>query len=193
MNPPETIPKDPYIESRKKTTELKSYKTKTDYDKLKQYIDMDRKVLRFYVVWDDRKSSYGELRPFIIQYYLVNDTLEVREVHKPNDGRDPFPIMIKRQRVPRDRNNVKSNFSAIYLELSDQEINEYYKPHHFAMGQSVNIFGRNFTIYDMDNFTKAFYYQNFGVSDFSPLNDENSMLNKNTPHPRMVIIYIIYT
>ena len=175
MNPPETIPKDPYIESRKKTTELKSYKTKTDYDKLKQYIDMDRKVLRFYVVWDDRKSSYGELRPFIIQYYLVNDTLEVREVHKPNDGRDPFPIMIKRQRVPRDRNNVKSN----------------YKPHHFAMGQSVNIFGRNFTIYDMDNFTKAFYYQNFGVSDFSPLNDENSMLNKNTPHPRMVIIYII--
>lgn len=26
----------------------------------------------------------------------------------------------------------------------------------------------------MDNFTKAFYYQNFGVSDFTPLNDEKT-------------------
>lgn len=36
----------------------------------------------------------------------------------------------------------------------------------------MTIFGRPFTIYDMDNFTKAFYYQNFGISDFTPLNDE---------------------
>ena len=148
---------------------------------------MDRKVLRFYVVWDDRKSAYGELRPFIIQYYLVDDTLEVREVNKPNDGRDPFPIMIKRQRIPKDRYNVKSNFSAIYLELSDQEVTEYYKPHHFQLGQSVNIFGRDFTIYDMDNFTKAFYYQNFGATDFTPLNNENFMGNKPVPHARMEI------
>ena len=153
---------------------------------------MDRKVLRFYVVWDDRQSTYGELRPFIIQYYLVDDTLEVREVHKPNDGRDPFPIMIKRQRVPRDRYNVKSNFSAIYLELSDNEISEYYKPHHFAQGQSVNIFGRNFTIYGMDNFTKAFYYQNFGATDFNQLNNENFLSNKGTPHAKMVIKRITF-
>lgn len=147
---------------------------------------MDRKVLRFYVVWDDRKSPYGELRQFIIQYYLVDDTLEVREVHKANDGRDPFPVMIKRQKIPVDRYNVKSNFSAIYLELSEQEISQYYKPHHFALGKHVNIYGRDFFIYDMDNFTKAFYYQNFGVTDFSPLNDENYMGSRPAPHPRMV-------
>ena len=147
---------------------------------------MDRKVLRFYVVWDDRQSTYGELRPFIIQYYLVDDTLEVREVHKPNDGRDPFPILIKRQKVPKDRYDVKSNFSAIYLELSNNEITSYYKPHDFGMGQSVDIFGRKFTVYDMDNFTKAFYYQNFGATEFTPIRDENVIGNSSKPFPKMV-------
>lgn len=122
VNSPEDIPNDPYIQGRLKSSELKTYKTKSDFDKLKQFLEMDRKVLRFYAVWDDRKSTYGELRPFIIQYYLVDDTLEVREVHKPNDGRDPFPVLIRRQKVPKDRYNVKSNFSGIYLELSDNEI-----------------------------------------------------------------------
>jgi hypothetical protein len=188
VNPPESIPKDPYIENRLKTSELKTYKTKTDFDKLKQFVEMDRKVLRFYAVWDDRKSMYGELRPFILQYYLVDDTLEVREVHKPNDGRDPFPVLIRRQKIPKDRYNVKSNFSSIYLELSDKEIKDYFRAQDFALGKTVNIFGRNFTIYDMDNFTKAFYYQNYGVTEFTPLNDETNVLGgKGQPYARMEI------
>ncbi|CAF0712493.1 unnamed protein product [Brachionus calyciflorus] len=187
VNPPESIPKDPYIESRRKASELKTYKTKTDYDKLRQFIEMDRKVLRFYAVWDDRANAFGELRPFIIHYYLVDDTLEVREVHKANDGRDPFPVLIKRQKVPKNRYNVKSTFSSIYLELSNEEIKDYFRPHDFGMGQVANIYGRNFTIYDMDNFTKAFYYQNMGVSDFAPLRDENVLGTKNQPYAKMEI------
>lgn len=187
VNPPESVPDDPYIKTRTKAAELKSYKTRTDYDKLKQYIDMDRKVLRFYVTWDDRSQAYGEIRPFIIQYYLVDDTMEVREVHKPNDGRDPFPVLIKRQKIPKNRYNVKSNFSAIYLELSDNEVKDYYKPSDFALGRSVNIFSRNFTVYDMDNFTKAFYYQNFGDTDFTPINDENVVGPKPRAHNKMEI------
>ena len=34
-----------------------------------------------------------------LQYYLVNDTLEIREVHNANDGRDPFPVLINRHKV----------------------------------------------------------------------------------------------
>lgn len=148
---------------------------------------MDRKVLRFYVVWDDRASTYGELRPFLIQYYLVDDTLEVREVHKPNDGRDPFPVLIKRQKVPKNRYNVKSTFSSIYLELSDNEIKDYLRPHDFGQGQTVNIYGRDFMIYDMDNFTKAYYYQNMGSTDFTPLRDENVIGYQGKPHAKMEI------
>jgi hypothetical protein len=68
---------------------------------------MDRKVLRFYAIWDDRSQMFGEQREFIIQYYLVNDTMEIREVHKANDGRDPFPILITRHKIPKDRYDVK--------------------------------------------------------------------------------------
>lgn len=187
VNTCESIPNDPYIKGRTKAAELKTYKTKTDYDKLKQYVDMDRKVLRFYVTWDDRAQNYGELRPFVIQYYLVDDTMEVREVHKPNDGRDPFPILIKRQRIPKDRYNVKSNFSAIYLELSDSEVQQWYKPSDFGMGRTVNVFKRNFTVYDMDNFTKAFYYQNFGETEFGAINDENVVGPQPKAHNKMEI------
>ena len=67
-------------------------------------------MLRFYSVWDDRDSMFGEMRPYIIQFYLVNDTVEVREAHEPNDGRDPFPLLLKRQKLPKDRYNVECKF-----------------------------------------------------------------------------------
>lgn len=39
----------------------------------KQFLDHDRKVLRFYCSSNDR--------PFVINYYLADDTVEVRETH----------------------------------------------------------------------------------------------------------------
>jgi len=47
------------------------------------------------------------LLPQIIHYYLVDDTVEIREVHGANDGRDPFPVLVCRQRLPKDRTNVE--------------------------------------------------------------------------------------
>ena len=58
----------------------------------KQFLDNDRKVLRFYTKCDDL--------PYIVHYYLADDTVEVREVHHANDGRDSFAIMLKRQKLP---------------------------------------------------------------------------------------------
>ena len=48
-------------------------------DKLSQFLKNDRKVLRFYVAWDDRKSLYGELRAFVLHYFLADNTIEMRE------------------------------------------------------------------------------------------------------------------
>ena len=42
----------------------------------------------------------------VIHYYLVDDTIEVREVHQPNDGRDPFPVLICRQRLNKNRKDL---------------------------------------------------------------------------------------
>ena len=71
-------------------------------DKLDQFLKYDRKVLRFYLAWDDRRSLYGELRPFVLHYYLADDSMEVLEVRRANAGRDPFPLFLKRGKVYKD-------------------------------------------------------------------------------------------
>ncbi|PAA60695.1 hypothetical protein BOX15_Mlig016896g3 [Macrostomum lignano] len=167
VNQPESIPADPYLVSRSEATALKTYKTPTAFDKLKQFIELDRKVLRFFALWDDTASMYGEARPFIIHYYLVDDTLEIREVHQTNDGRDPFPVLIRRGRVPKDRFNLPNTFPSVALELSDAEVKDYFTPRDFVIGETVVINGRRFVLYDCDNFTKAWYYQHFGVTEFN--------------------------
>lgn len=57
---------DPYVGKRQTSANLKTYKTPSDFDKLKQFVEMDRKVLRFFCIWDDRDNMFGELRKFII-------------------------------------------------------------------------------------------------------------------------------
>lgn len=49
-------------------------------------------MLRFFTKFDDY--------PFVIHYYLADDTVEIREVHHPNDGRDSFAQLLKRQKLP---------------------------------------------------------------------------------------------
>ena len=63
LNSPEEPPSDPYNKSRHKPFHV--FKTPTSYDKLKQFLQMDRKVLRFYCVWDDRDNMFGEMNPYV--------------------------------------------------------------------------------------------------------------------------------
>lgn len=45
----------------------------------------------------------------------------------------------------------------------------YFTPADLKIGAQLVLYGRKFLIYDVDNFTKAWYYQNFGVTDFEPV------------------------
>ncbi|XP_054754616.2 EF-hand domain-containing protein 1-like [Lytechinus pictus] len=168
LNAPAPTPADPHTESRKEKSAIEAFTTPSTFDKLKQFLELDRKVLRFFCVWDDRSSMFGEQRPYIIQYYLVDDTVEVREVHEPNDGRDPFPLFLKKQRVPKDRDNVDSSFRAVVMELSNHEIKNWYSPPDFGIGKTVYIYNRPFLIYDADAFTKQ-YMEQLGVSQSGPV------------------------
>ena len=63
LNSPEDHPKDPYMKSRRQPKH--TYTTPSDFDKLRQFLEMDRKVLKFYCLWDDRDSMFGEMRPYV--------------------------------------------------------------------------------------------------------------------------------
>lgn len=58
-------------------------------------------VLRFYALRVESDAVYSDTWPVIIHYYLVDDTVEIREVHEHNSGRDPFPLFLRRQRIPK--------------------------------------------------------------------------------------------
>jgi len=117
-------------------------------DKLAQFLKYDRKVLRFYSLWDDTPSLYGEQRKFVLHYYLADDTIEIVESYKVNSGRDPFPMLLARQKMPVqwDRPGRKEFYSAADLQI----------------GSTINVFGRELLLCDSDDFTSEFMERNFG-------------------------------
>ncbi|KAJ3020680.1 EF-hand domain-containing protein 1 [Thoreauomyces humboldtii] len=150
LNNPERMPEDPHEQHRLRPTRAYVAGPKPP-DKLKRFLENDRKVLRFFCVWDDRLSMFGELREFVLHYYLVDDSVEVREVQKPNNGRDPFPILLRRQQLPK-----------AFHELTDVNDASKYTWKDFKVGGIINILGRPFLIRDCDDSTRAFYSAHLG-------------------------------
>ncbi|ORX56052.1 hypothetical protein BCR36DRAFT_346610 [Piromyces finnis] len=152
LNPTEPMPEDPYQLERNKPIRIKVEESK-EYP-LKHFIEFDRKVLRFYCVWDDRSNLFGDIHEFIIHYYLVDDCVEVREVHKPNDGKSPFPLLLKKQPLPK-----------IFTDMKDLESNEKYHWSDFKIGSVINVLGRKCLIYDCDDYTKYYFMKNLGMNE----------------------------
>lgn len=66
-------------------------------------------IYRFRAVWDRRDDECGTLEPYAIKYYLEDDTVEVAEIHERNDGKDPFPFLLKRIKLPKNWKLVPGN------------------------------------------------------------------------------------
>ncbi|XP_018531509.1 EF-hand domain-containing protein 1 [Lates calcarifer] len=165
LNDPEPMPEDPYSKHRKIPQPY--FITPSEFDHMHQFLTMDRKVLRFYALWDDADSLYGETKPVTIQYYLVDDTVEIREVHEPNSGRDPFPVLMRRQRLPK---KVKPQpFPSCVLEISKDEVDEFYSPKDFQVGQTMKLLGRRFLLCDCDGFTKEYFQKNHPDLEMKPI------------------------
>ncbi len=62
----------------------------------------------FFVVLRPAQALYGETRPYVLNYFLADDTVEVMEVSSSMSGRDPFPALLKKQRLPKVRYHPRS-------------------------------------------------------------------------------------
>ncbi|KAJ9595341.1 hypothetical protein L9F63_027273, partial [Diploptera punctata] len=157
LNQPEEMPPDPYIQLRQLKIKPHTHITKPLDDKLRRFLEYDGKILRFFAVWDDRDTEFGEMRRYVIYYYLADDTVEVQEIHEKNDGRDPFPLLLKKMKLPRDWKDKPINFPSLAMESSDEEVLYYYTPKDFLVRDIIFIIPEKFLIYDTDKFTRKYF------------------------------------
>ncbi|XP_062267538.1 EF-hand domain-containing protein 1 [Platichthys flesus] len=165
LNDPQPMPVDPYSKSRE--IPEPAHTTPTETDPYHQFLTLDGKVLCFFALWDDADSLYKETRNVTIHYFLADDTVEIREVHEPNSGRDPFPVVMRRQRLPK---KLKPRpFPSCVLEVSKHEVDEYFSPTDFQLGHTVKLRGRPFVLYDCDDFTKEYFQTNHSDMEMKPI------------------------
>jgi len=182
-------PADPYFEHRKKQAEaMQPHRPYEKCDTLKQFLENDRKVLRFYCVWDHSREMFGDVRELILHYFLADDTMEIREVIKANSGRDAAPKFLHRSKVPKEvgalhkpgeitERTVLNVFGPMghggrYIldSLKTGAVaKQFYTDADLTIGAKVNVWGREVTICDMDEFTAHHFKCKFNVDVPAPI------------------------
>jgi len=118
-----------------------------------KFYDMDRKVLRFLCTWQDN-SMYGQNKRFVLNYFLVDDTVEILDVHSRNDGTDKWAKMLRRQPLLKE---LPRNILVVKQDETELRPQPRYHWTELKIGATVNVFGRDFVIRDCDDFTRKWY------------------------------------
>eukprot|EP00968_Pinguiococcus_pyrenoidosus_P003407 scaffold214_cov249-Pinguiococcus_pyrenoidosus.AAC.15 len=120
-----------------------------------QFFNRDRKVLQFFCTWQDDRT-YGECRDYILHYYLLNDTVEIREVFA--QGRTNFPVMLRRQKLPKNSFIVPSGISGAIDHPDEQRPQfDFYTYQDFHVGKTIDVYGRPMLLKSCDASTWEWY------------------------------------
>ena len=106
-------------------------------------------------MWHDT-SLEGDLNFFTLNFFLADNTVDVKEVRKVNSGKDTFPLYVNRNKLPKEP--LFTHYPGMSLNKED-----YYLPKDFVCGKYVRIYSRDCLIYNCDPYTKAWYKAHLGV------------------------------
>lgn len=125
---------------------------------MQQFLEWDRKVLRFYAVQDDLSSVNFERRPFLVLYFLSDDQVEIREQYPLNCGRDNFPIFFRKGPLKKGGHEVRGPLDDRLKKENCIGVND------FQIGQYTELLGYQFYIYDADEYTRRYYEDELGIT-----------------------------
>jgi len=140
-----TIPRNRMMHPMKEYMESLLGRTVAMQD-LGAFLEHDKKVLRFNVMWDDTDSLYGDELHFKLHYYLVNDTIEIVPEWDRNGGRDKIGKLLARSKI-------------VKIPEADGKAEEYYDWKDLTIDSHIMVFKRRMRILRADPFTRAFYRQ----------------------------------
>ena len=123
-----------------------------------KFLNNDGKVLRFYCTWDEKGADgMTEKRPFVLHFFLADDTVEILEVATPNSGRDPFPTLLKRIKLPKATSSRGIQTADVVGPRG------FYTAHDLRVGGVVSVFGRQLVMNDADGATIKYYKESLGI------------------------------
>lgn len=122
---------------------------------LRSFLDNDRNVLSFAILWRDNTYDGGD-KYYTLNYFLSDKSIEVKEINVSNNGKTPFPMFLRRQKLAKQP--ILTHCPGMSLRQED-----YYMPEDIACGSNIIIFGRDCFVYDCDAHTSAWYEQNLGI------------------------------
>ncbi len=73
--------------------------TKTTAKAKLGFFEYDRKVLRFFGVWDSRAMLFGDELFVKLHYSLADNAIEIVPIHGRNTGRDRLPKFLKKSQI----------------------------------------------------------------------------------------------
>jgi hypothetical protein len=117
-----------------------------------RFLNYDRKVLRFYGIWDDRKSIFGQRHYVTLRYYLFDFTLDMQEFEGgPAGHKSRFLV---RQRIPKKFHHLD--------DMQDENPAHFIGIEDLFVGATVNVFGKEIILYDCDEHTRRYIQQTTG-------------------------------
>ncbi|XP_048191386.1 EF-hand domain-containing family member C2 [Perognathus longimembris pacificus] len=189
VNPSKPCPNDPYMKMRKEILEaVEPLRPYLAVDNLRQFLEYDGKVLRFFCLWDDSVSLFGDRRDLVLHYFLADDTIEIKELFPHNSGRDASSLFLRRSKLPKYGPDgiyqpgqlVQRAILNIYGDAKEQRSDAYlfdkyhlgkpdeqfYKDSDLTIGTTINVWGRKVLLCDCDNYTKCYYRTKYGIENF---------------------------
>lgn len=133
------------------------HRTPSSDDKLRRFLEYSGMILSFDCVLDETDQPGGELITFKMFYFLEDDTVAIKELPENQQGRDGFSLLLKRTKLPKNWQKKPLDFPAAIFNVSDAEVEDYYQPRDFVIGQTIFVFGRKFMLLDCDKFTRTFF------------------------------------
>merc|ERR1711977_100350 len=119
-------------------------------ESMQQFLENDRRVCRFFAVLDDVATPQYERRPFTILFFLCDNTVEIREQYPLNCGRDNFPIFFRRAKLEAGK------VEPLGPQDSMPKQSEYVQLQDLYVGKELELVHHKFSLYDADDFTRAY-------------------------------------